>query len=82
MQRFFVHNVLMAGSPGSGKTLLVRAIPGILPELSDDRMWIAHACKSHRLIHPSGHCLTSDHLRAALRCESKSNLPNGPEIRF
>ncbi|MBV6392348.1 MAG: Competence protein ComM [Anaerolineales bacterium] len=28
------HNVLMVGSPGAGKTLLARAIPGILPEMS------------------------------------------------
>ncbi|MBN1450236.1 MAG: YifB family Mg chelatase-like AAA ATPase, partial [Anaerolineales bacterium] len=28
------HNCLMAGSPGSGKTLLARAMPGILPEMS------------------------------------------------
>ena len=26
----------MAGSPGSGKTLLARALPGILPEMSID----------------------------------------------
>jgi magnesium chelatase family protein len=34
MQWFFGHNVLMMGSPGSGKTLLARAMPGILPEMS------------------------------------------------
>lgn len=28
------HNCLMVGSPGSGKTLLARAMPGILPEMS------------------------------------------------
>ncbi len=28
------HNVLMMGSPGSGKTLMARCFPGILPDLS------------------------------------------------
>src|SRR5574341_30199 len=28
------HNALMVGSPGAGKTLLARAVPGILPKMS------------------------------------------------
>jgi len=29
------HNAIMVGSPGSGKTMLARALPGILPLLSE-----------------------------------------------
>ena len=32
------HNILFIGSPGSGKTLLARALKGILPPLSDEEL--------------------------------------------
>jgi magnesium chelatase family protein len=32
--RSFVHNILLVGGPGAGKTLLARTVSGILPAMS------------------------------------------------
>ncbi len=34
MRRRFAHNVLMGGPPGSGKMLLARGVPSILPRMT------------------------------------------------
>ena len=36
MRRFFVHNTIMGGPPGAGKTLLARSVPSILPRMTFD----------------------------------------------
>ncbi len=51
------HNLLLVGPPGSGKSLLSKAIPGILPEMTFEEMLVTTSIHSVSGTLPSGEAL-------------------------
>ncbi len=72
------HNIIMVGSPGSGKTMLARALPGILPELNEaESLEVTKIYSASGGIPAGGSLITSRQFRAPHHTASLAGLVGG-----
>ncbi len=72
------HNIIMIGSPGSGKTMLARALPGILPPLNEtESLEVTKIFSASGGIPPGGSLITRRQFRAPHHTASLAGLVGG-----
>ncbi|MBU1086743.1 MAG: YifB family Mg chelatase-like AAA ATPase, partial [Candidatus Omnitrophica bacterium] len=72
------HNFLMVGSPGAGKTMLARALPGILPPLSEkESLEVTKIFSASGMIPPEGSLVRTRPFRAPHHTVSQVGLTGG-----
>jgi magnesium chelatase family protein len=75
------HNVLMNGSPGSGKTLLSRSLPSILPDLNDQEILeVSRIYSAIGLLNKEKPLITARPFRAPHHSSSLVSLVGGGSI--